>query len=130
MLNTAVFGRKIGAGMIIAWIDPGKEPTRHLLADLRQKKTEFGNWQGTITLVISSAEQLQSFVKSEQASLPKNISCVLQSDFPVKLSELNLKPGGAKNLPVVLLVNSKGVIRYLSEGYRIGIGDDLLTLIK
>ncbi len=130
VLNTAVFGRKIGAGMIIAWIDPGKEPTRHLLADLRQKKPEFGNWKGTITLVISSAEQLQSFVKSEQASLPKNISCVLQSDFPVKLSELNLKPGGAKNLPVVLLVNSKGVIRYLSEGYRIGIGDDLLTLIK
>ncbi len=130
VLNTAVFGRKIGPGMIIAWIDPGKEPTRHLLADLRQKKPEFGNWKGTITLVISSAEQLQSFVQSEQASLPKNISCALQSDFPVKLSELKLKPGGAKNLPVVLLVNSKGVIRYLSEGYRIGIGDDLLTLIK
>jgi hypothetical protein len=72
---------------------------------------------------------MKSFVKTDAVFLPKNVSYSFQSTFPLKLPDLKIKPGGLKNLPVVIFLNEKGMINYLSEGYRIGIGDELLTLM-
>jgi hypothetical protein len=47
----------------------------------------------------------------------------------VKPSDLKVK-GELKNMPVVIYFNENGMINYLSEGYRIGIGDELLTLMR
>ena len=129
-INPSLFTKGIRSGLAIAWIDPDKEPTKHLMADLRQKKAEFGKWKGEFILVFPSEEQMKSFVKSDATLLPKNVIYSFQSTFPVKLSDIKVKTTGLKNLPVVIYLNGKGVINYLSEGYRIGIGDELLTLMQ
>ena len=129
-INISLFSFKIKPGMVIAWIDPDKEPTKHLLADLRQKKSEFGNWKGKFVMVFPSEQQMKSFVKTEAVLLPENISYSFQSTFPVRPSDIKIKAGSTNNLPFILFVNPTGVINYLSEGYRIGIGDELLTLMK
>ncbi len=129
-INLALFSFKITNGIIIAWIDPDKEPTKHLLADLRQKKSEFGQWKGKFIMVFSSEEQMNSFIKTEAALLPKNVSYFVQSTFPVRPAEINAGKGGTKNLPVVIFINNRGMINYLSEGYKIGICEELVTLFK
>ncbi|MEI7727086.1 MAG: hypothetical protein WCK09_18395, partial [Bacteroidota bacterium] len=130
-LNPALFTEPIGpGGMVIAWIDPDKEPTKHLLADLRQKKSEFEKWKGNFVLVFPTETQMKTFVKTDGALMAKTISYSFQTTFPVKLSDLKLKTGELKNLPVVILLNTYGEINFLSEGYRIGIGDELLGMRK
>jgi hypothetical protein len=129
-INMELFDKSIQGRMVIAWVDPDREPTKHLLADLRQKKGDFEKKKDRIIMVFPSEEQMKSFVKTETALLPKNISYSFQSTFPVRPSDIKLKTGGLKNLPVVICFNEKGVINYLSEGYRIGIGDELLTLMQ
>jgi len=116
--------------MILVWVDPDKEPTKHLLADLRLKKDAFGQWKGKFFMVLPSEELMNSFVKTEARMLPKVISYTSQSAFAVKPADIKRLHTGLKNLPVVVFVNKEGVINYISEGYRIGIGDELLSLIK
>lgn len=129
-INLSWFNNQISPGRIVTWVDPEKEPTRHLLADLRQKKAEFGQWNGKIIMVFPSEEQMKSFVKSESALLPQNVTYSFQSTFPFKPADIKVKDGAPKNLPVVIYINKDGVINYLSEGYRIGIGDELLSIMK
>ncbi len=123
-------GKKATEGMIVAWVDPDKEPTKHLLSDLRQKKKEFGAWKGSFMMVFPSEEQMKTFVKKEAGSLPPLINYSFQSSFPIRISDIKAKTVDIKNLPVVIFINREGVIIYLSEGYRIGTGDELLTLMK
>lgn len=127
-INLSLFNNKINQGMIIAWVDPDKEPTKHLMADLRQKKNEFEQWKGEFFLIFPTKEQMESFIKTEAPLLPKTISYSFQPTFQVNLSDIKIKAGGFKNMPVVIFINEKGTINYLSEGYRIGTGDDLITV--
>jgi regulator of extracellular matrix RemA (YlzA/DUF370 family) len=129
-INPALFSDVISSGRIIAWIDPDKEPTKHLLADLRQKKNDFDQWKGRLVMVFPTEEQMKSFVAKEATLLPAIVSYSFQSTFPVRPSDLRVKTGELKSFPVVIYINPKGVINYLSEGYKIGICEELLTLIK
>ncbi len=129
-VNTALFSNKIRKGMIIAWIDPDKEPTKHLLADIKVRKADFGRWEGDFSLVFPSEQQMNLFVKSEGTSLPVNMRYSYQSGFPLKPAELKINTGTLKNLPIVVYINKEGVINYLSEGYRIGTGDELYDLMR
>jgi len=129
-INPALFSFKISPGMVIAWIDPDKEPTKHFLADLRQKKNEFDQWKGRIIMVFPTEEVMKTFVKIEAAKLPKIVSYSFQSTFPIRPADLRVNNGELKNMPVILFVNSAGTINYISEGYKIGISEELWMLMK
>ncbi|HPS63766.1 MAG TPA: transglutaminase family protein, partial [Bacteroidales bacterium] len=123
-------GDDLRNGMIVAWIDPGKEPTRHLLADFKEKKEAFGRWKGKIVLVLPQGAAASAFPEAEKRILPANIGVKTWDSFPLTPVELRAAGKPVKNLPIVIFVTREGVIHYLSEGYRIGTGDDLATLIK
>jgi transglutaminase-like putative cysteine protease len=89
-INPEPFSKYIRGGMIIAWIDPGKEPTKHLLAELRQKKSEFRRWKGGFAMVFPSEEQMKSFVKTEASLLPETVVYSFQSDFEIGMIRLIL----------------------------------------
>jgi len=129
-INPALFDQKIDPGMIITWVDPDKEPTKHLLADLRNKKAAFEQWKGKLIMVFQTEEQMKLFVKNEAARLPVNLSYSFQPTFQIRPSEINPKSGGLKSMPVVIFINKEGTINYQSEGYKIGICEELLTLLK
>ena len=73
---------------------------------------------------------MKSFVAKDAAGLPQTVTYSFRETFPVRLSDIKSEKGAAKNLPVVLYLNGSGVINYLSEGYQIGIGDDLYRIIS
>ena len=129
-ISPSMVGGPIPNGMVLVWADPDKEPTKHLFADLRQRKQEFESWQGRIALVFPTEELMKTFQKKEASSIPKNIVYFFVATFPVKLGDNNVTISSLKNLPVVMFLNPQGVINYLSEGYKIGTGDELLRLMR
>jgi hypothetical protein len=128
-INPSLFGTKLRNGMIIAWIDPDKEPTKHLLDDLRHNKADFEKWKGVFYMLLPSQEMATGFMKKETAGLPGTITFGSRTDFPVQPDAIRLKAGNLKNLPAVIFINKSGTVNYISEGYRIGLGDELLTLM-
>jgi hypothetical protein len=129
-IDPALFEKKLHDGMIIAWIEPDREPTKHLLTDLKDHKLEFEKWKGEFVIVLPTQQQMSVFMKNVAPGLPKTVSFSLSGDFPLNPATMPAKSGGLKNLPVVCYLNNKGIINYLSEGYKISIGEELLTFTQ
>ncbi len=129
-INPSLFAKMTKEPMIIAWVDPENEPTRHFLADLKEKRAEFGKWKGKIIIVFPNDQKMKAFLKSEAQAMPGNIEWRYQASFPVKPADIQTKQKPPAALPVVIFLNPERVISYLSEGYRIGIGAGLLDVMK
>jgi transglutaminase-like putative cysteine protease len=116
-------------GYIFAWMEPDKEPTKHFTADLRAKKEIIDRWHGEILLLFRTDAERQAFV-SKTSGLPARLQCVVAPATALKELSLALHKPSGQQLPVVIYVDGKGEILYHSEGYRIGIGDELLRFAK
>jgi len=116
-------------GIVLIWIEPGKEPTRHILNDLPQMKKEFDAWGGSFIFFFDPATASGSFKPEEIKGMPGNSIFVPDKDLTLMLSSL----GGTTAdhpLPVVVCCDSIGEILFLSEGYRIGTGEQILKNIR
>ena len=119
-----------GKGIIIAWLDPLTEPSRHLVADLIQKKEEFSKWHGTIIFLFHNDKERTDFKLKNRSALPSFISYQISNQKALDQFKNSVNGEMGKQLPVVSFIDNKSEIIYLSEGYRIGTGDDLIRFIS
>ncbi|OFY48259.1 MAG: hypothetical protein A2X22_01410 [Bacteroidetes bacterium GWF2_49_14] len=118
-----------GGHMVIAWIEPDKETTKHVFQDLGSLKTEVDKLKCPFVFLIPSDNLPAGFTKDSWKMLPKKSVFGTVSD----LSSLNeLEKSSGKSLsgqfPIVIMVDSIGRVTYLSSGYKIGIGEELIKL--
>jgi len=108
---------------IFGWIDTGKEPTKHTLKDIGSISSAFELLNCKIYL-LGSKENISNSIISDY-SLPK--STVLINDQNQEL----LKTFNPENidLPLFIVVKNNEVY-YISEGYQIGIGEQLIKTIN
>ncbi len=96
-----------GKGLILSIIDPGKEPSRHVEADLQLKALD--SWGGGKVFLNRNEKTAQALLAKVRESL-------------------NIEFAG--EYPLTLYISTGGGILFYSKGYRIGIGEDLLKVIK
>ena len=121
----------LAKGLVIAWIEPDKEPTKHVLNDLPHLKKELDKWGGSFVFLTDPESHTGSLTAAQLKSLPGNSKAGSDSNSDM----LKQLCGGAVScsnvrLPLVILVNSRGNILFRSEGYRIGIGEQILKTIR
>jgi hypothetical protein len=116
-------------GIVMAWIEPDKEPTKHFILDLKLKKNEFTAWGGNILLLFASEKDKTGFVEKNRSELPAGIQYLVADPTAMHDIYMVMKKNSAAQLPLVSYVNPNGAVLYLSEGYRIGTGDDLIRLV-
>ncbi len=112
-----------GAAAFI-WLDPGKEPTRHVLKDLKEMKTRFDDSNMPFLFFVPQEKQTAAF-NSDNYVLPQNSDFVQDTDMLNQLSKVfNRKL--SSELPVLVMINANGEVLYFSSGYKIGACDQLL----
>jgi hypothetical protein len=118
-----------GKGLVFIWIEPGKEPTRHILNDLPQLKNDFDKWGGWFIFLTDPARTDGSFRPGDIAGLPANSVFVADSSLTLLGSVV---PGNPSDhpMPVVICCDREGNILFSSEGYRIGTGEQILKNIR
>jgi hypothetical protein len=109
-------------GLVIIWIDPEKEPTKHIFNDLPLLKTELDVWGGKFLFLSDS----NSFNPESVKGLPANTSFGIDNQMSVLKNSLKINLPPELNLPVVLITDRDGNILFISTGYRIGIGEQIL----
>lgn len=111
--------------LVIAFIDPNREPTRHLLSELETYKSQFENWNGTLAFLVPTDKMTKDLDLQKLAQrLPEN-SLIMEdknSNWQNSIIE-ECDIYFRDNLPLVLVVDEKGNITFKSEGYRIGTGE-------
>lgn len=103
---------------VIGFLTPRQEPSVHAINDLIAAKSGLEAW-GRPILLLTAAEGL-GWLKEYSASLPSNIHLGIIPDG------LDLK---GRRMPYFLLADTFNRVFFTTEGYTIGLGDQLVTAI-
>ena len=124
----------------LAILEPGKEPTNHVLRDLAAAREKLEAWGRPIVLLCSSDAAMRrlqvEMSEGRYGMLPSTIVLGLDADGAVQKGiEQGMKVGPAGDagtptrLPLVVLADSFNRVFVLSEGYTIGLGDQLAATV-
>jgi transglutaminase-like putative cysteine protease len=120
-----------GKGLALCFIDPDKEPSKHILQDLPAVQKDLEEWNGGLLLVVPGDKVSKAFDISLFKGLPKQT----QWSTDKTREFLNTVTGTLKidlgdNFPLTLYISDNGGVLYTSTGYKIGTGEDILKIIK
>ncbi len=117
-------------GCVICFIDPDKEPTKHLMQELPGFKDQFDRWGGRFMFVIPDGKLTGSFNASAYHGLPVK-STFITSEGEKLLDQItrSVRSRFTGSYPLVVVINGSNEIIYFSEGYRIGLGESIVHVI-
>ena len=124
----------------LAILEPGKEPTNHVLRDLAVASGKLEAWGRPIVLLCSDEKAMHrlqvEMSEGRYGILPSTIVLGLDVDGVVQKGiEKGMKvgpesaSGAPSRLPLVILADSFNRVFFLSEGYTIGLGDQLAATV-
>ena len=111
--------------LVLCFIDPNREPTRHLVNDLVAFKTKFEQWNGTMVFLVPTSRMTKDFDANKLAKqLPAN-AIIIEDKDSQWMNDLLEKSDQyfRDNYPLVFIVNKDGNLILKTEGYRIGTGE-------
>jgi len=117
-------------GAILIWIDPDKEPSKHVMADIPAVKDIIEKWGGSIVFLFANDKVSASFKPSNFANLPSQSKFAYDKGAKLLTETGHLsKRNNAGNLPVIVISDKNGNLLFYSEGYKIGIGEQIAKAI-
>ena len=114
---------------IIAVVAPGSEPTNHFLRDVMPYKDDFEKWGQKMVLLFRDKDEAGRFV-NDFPELPSTV--VWGTDIDDKIyNEIvtNMKLQNP-NRPLILVADTFNRVVFVSQGYSIGLGEQLVKVIK
>jgi len=118
-------------GAIIGWLDPEKEPTKHVLSEMAQWKKKFEEWGGGVVFYIMKDKIPTSVFNSYFPHLPKqHVLCTDIGSESLHTVEKMVGHSLSASLPVILFIDKSGKVIVLSEGYKIGIPELLVNQLN
>ncbi|WP_106769755.1 transglutaminase-like domain-containing protein [Paenibacillus faecalis] len=128
--SSCKLGELIGSkGAIVAWMEPEREPTKHLLRELRELSGEVDALGIPVVLVFGDPEWTASFSAEHVAGLPSRTIVVNDPaavSLPHFISEASALEAG---FPHLFALDREDQIRYTSSGYKIGIGKEAVQVL-
>ncbi|MCK5823193.1 MAG: transglutaminase domain-containing protein [Bacteroidales bacterium] len=116
------------SNIVIAIIQPDKEPSKHVLNDIQKIKKDFEILNNTIVFLIQKNDLPATFKAKDYPDLPYRTIFKIIDKNPFDLFNIKID-GETQSFPKVIIANPKGEVIYYSEGYKIGIGNDILKLL-
>ncbi|MPQ46791.1 transglutaminase domain-containing protein [Marinifilum sp. N1E240] len=117
--------------ILLMWLEPGKEPTRHLMEEFKDAKPKYENWDGHIGVLQAEGIQAEAMSESFFKNMPENYSVYKDSkDSLLSAVKAELGISGKIQKPLLLALNQKGEIIFTSNGYKIGVHEHLLKRLN
>lgn len=117
--------------MAIALIEANKEPTNHLLRDMSGMKDDFENLGVPLYFVFKDADHQAKFNRADFRVFPSVMQWGTDLDGRLLkgLAE-GLRLTNTESLPLIVLLNAKGEVVFVSQGYRVGLGTQIMNIIS
>ena len=114
---------------VVGLVRPNHEPTNHVLRDLAPVAKELEQWGRSIVLLFASQEEAERF-RAADFQLPKNVVWgVDESGAIARELTANFKLPNADR-PVMVVADTFNRVVFLTQGYTIGWGEQLMKVIK
>lgn len=116
---------------ITGLIGVGQEPTNHALKDIAKVAKSFEKWNRPILLLFEDEASAKKFKPEEFPGLPKNVIFGIDKDGALrKQIAANMKLTNKTLLPIFFISDTFNRVVYISQGYTIGLGEQMETVIK
>lgn len=124
-----ITSRDFDKGLVLIWLEPEKEPSKHVINDLPLLKKEFDNI-GINFYFFSINPQFNHSILNNINGLPSH-SHVLTDQGSGILKKIGINTDLKEiTYPFLILSDKDGRILYKSSGYRIGIGEQILKRLR
>ena len=126
---------KTGRGFYaLGLLEVGKEPTNHALADIARAREAFEKWGRPTILVCTDNNQLgrlkAEIEEDRYGQLPSNVVLVVDHEGAVAGELKKELKANIGNKPIFIVADTFNKAYFLSEGYTIGLGEQIQTVIK
>ncbi len=120
-----------GKGAVLIFADPDREPTKHILQEMPSHREAFEKWGGAVVFMVPDDKSSAAFDPSLFPGQPAQTVWAADDGralLGATASALQLQ--FRNNFPLVVYLTNNGGILFASEGYRIGIPEEILRMIK
>lgn len=114
---------------VVAVLGVGQEPTNHALRDIATLAKDFEQWGRQMILLFPSMDDYKQFRPEEFPGLPSNITFGIDIDSSIQdqiVKEMKLTN---KTLPMFIIADTFNRVVFMSQGYTIGLGEQMLKTI-
>ncbi|MDM8158302.1 transglutaminase domain-containing protein [Labilibaculum sp. K2S] len=117
--------------IVLMWLEPGKEPTRHLMEEFKEVKKKYKEWDGNIIVLQAEEIDKENFSEGFFSNMPSNYKLYKDNSNELLIqAKKELGISGKIEKPLILMLNPAGDIKFASRGYKIGIHEHLLKVLE
>lgn len=116
---------------IVGLLGVGQEPTNHAMRDIAKMSDALNKWGRPMVLLFENEVEAQKYRQESYGTLPHNIIYGIDSDNSIRhqiVQEMKLK--NETQLPMFILADTFNRVMFSSQGYTIGLGEQLNKVIK
>ena len=117
---------------VVGLVGMGQEPTNHALRDISKYSTDFDLWGRPMLLLFTNEEETRKFKASDYGQLPKHTIFGIDADGSILrqiTTNANLKLNNSQ-LPIFFIADTFNRVVFCSQGYTIGLGEQMQQTIK
>lgn len=116
---------------ITGLIGVGQEPTNHALKDIAKVAKTFNDWKRPIVILFEDEAAARKFNTSEFEGLPTNIIFGIDKDGAIRRQiSGNMKLQHPELSPIFLISDTFNRVVYISQGYTIGLGEQMEMVVN
>lgn len=115
---------------IVAILGSRQEPTNHAMRDIAAVQKDLEEWGRGIVLLFPDEKGYKNFDPKEFGTLPNTITYGIDIDNAIQKEMVEaMKLQNAHSLPIFIIADTFNRVVFVSQGYTIGLGDQLMKVI-
>lgn len=115
---------------VVAILGARQEPTNHAMRDIAAVKKDLEAWGRSMVLLFPDEKGYNSFDPKEFGDLPGTITYGIDADNHIQKEIASaMKLQNASQLPIFIIADTFNRVVFVSQGYTIGLGEQLMKVI-
>ena len=115
---------------VVGILGPGQEPTNHALKDIAKLGKDLEKWGRKMVLLFPSEDAYKRYHVEDFPGLPNTIVYGFDTHGAAEQIAGEVKLRNKSSLPIFIITDTFNRVVFVSQGYTIGLGEQLMRTIK
>ena len=115
---------------VVGILGVNQEPTNHALRDISALKTDLEKWGRKLVLLFPNQEQAGKYHAADFPGLPNTVIYGIDTEDVAQQIVKNMKLKRKDTLPIFIIADTFNRVVFVSQGYTIGLGEQLMKTVK
>ena len=116
---------------VVGLFGVGQEPTNHAMRDIAKESVAIDKWGRPLVLLFESEAEARKYAQESYGTLPRNIIYGIDRGGSIRQQIVQqMKLQSDTQLPIFILADTFNRVVFSSQGYTIGLGEQLIKVIS